>query len=1077
MIYQPKSPQTQIARRSTRSAAALIAMVGSLVLAGSAAAAPAGSTFLVSRPDGSGPVLAPTDNSSRAPVAVSPEGRYVAFVSAADGFAPGANPRVMNVFVRDTVTNTTVLASRSDGVDGVGVNADVDAFGSAQIGITVEPGTRAVDGPHDRPHVFVAFSTAATNLVDHATHAVPRTEEFDQVWMRDVTAGTTYLVSRVFGSKGVPANDLAAEPSIAAGPNGPVVAFSSTATNLDTSVPDGTRRVYLREMTEGVTHLVSCFFQICGLRFGSSTEPVVQLVKGSSESKLCAAGLQCALVAFTTERLEVFGTEPRTSSQVVVSRAWEKADGTGLQEFDDAELGSAVWLAPMTPGNGPSREPSLSQDGLGVAFVSEATNLDPFGPALPPQPSEGYIHVGGGESTTLSTVTKDGSGRPVAVQGSVLHLSLAGPIGSWRLGFDTAASNLGTPAEQVTEPHAYEVLPAVEPVTLLDRGADGAIGDKAGLFPTISADGSTAVFTSRADNLGAGGGRDFERVYKRSIDPVSGDLGSLQLVSRPSGTGAFSPGAKVASIPHSAISADGRYVAFQSGADDLSSVDDDRLVNVFVRDTVNGTTTLVSRASGAGGAAADVSSQLDGISENGQRIVFSTGADNLGVSQPGPHVYVRDVAAQTTTLVSRVNGPSGIPARAETASISGDGNRVAFISASPLDPEAANGFSHLYVRDLTAQTTTFVDRDNGMFGPAAEGEPLDVSLDRDGDRVAWSTNAFFLDLPGFDLGLRHVRKIFLRDTAAGTTELVSRADGVDGQQADGDSLAPTIDAAGDVVAFESDGTNLGPVTQRSIWVRRVGSGRTELVSRATGANGIPADEPSFIPSIDAAGDRVAFVTHARTLGAISGEGSVPGSEAYVRDLGSKTTLLVSRVNGANGAPAEPAGFGGVSISANGDCVAFAGTGVNYGDYLASADFPAVRERVLRNGCGPVSVPEAGPSEPAPPPPPVQLSRLAMRPARFHVDGSASVARISFELSEPARVTLAFDRLVRDRAHHGLVRHRVGRLSVQGHAGGNVLQFSGRLRGRPLLPGRYRWTATPLHGLPHVGRFVVLPSRR
>ena len=91
------------------------AIVIAALTAGAAVAAPAGSTFLVSRPTGVAPAPAALDNASGSPLAVSPDGRYVAFVSSADGFAPGADPRVENVFLRDTTTGSTTLASRSDG--------------------------------------------------------------------------------------------------------------------------------------------------------------------------------------------------------------------------------------------------------------------------------------------------------------------------------------------------------------------------------------------------------------------------------------------------------------------------------------------------------------------------------------------------------------------------------------------------------------------------------------------------------------------------------------------------------------------------------------------------------------------------------------------------------------------------------------------------------------------------------------------------------------------------------------------------------------------------------------------------
>src|SRR3954447_3133941 len=150
-------------------------------LPGVASAAGPGSTLLVSRPDGTGPPPAALDNDAIGPGGLSDDGRWAVFESTADGLAPGVNKRVGNVFLRDTETGTTTFVSRSDGVDGAPVNAEAE-----DPAVTVTPAG----------HVLVAFSTGATNLSDHATGAVTIPARADEVWMRDVTADTTTLVSR-----------------------------------------------------------------------------------------------------------------------------------------------------------------------------------------------------------------------------------------------------------------------------------------------------------------------------------------------------------------------------------------------------------------------------------------------------------------------------------------------------------------------------------------------------------------------------------------------------------------------------------------------------------------------------------------------------------------------------------------------------------------------------------------------------------------------------------------------------------------------------------------------------------------
>ncbi len=127
-------------------------------------AAPAGSTQLVSRPDGLGPVPPAFDNrSGDTRGAISADGRYAAFTSFADGFASGTNPAMQGVFLRDTQAGTTTLVSRSDGPLGAAASQIADA-----PALAVAPAGVMPDAPLGQPHVLVAFTTPA-NLVDHAT--------------------------------------------------------------------------------------------------------------------------------------------------------------------------------------------------------------------------------------------------------------------------------------------------------------------------------------------------------------------------------------------------------------------------------------------------------------------------------------------------------------------------------------------------------------------------------------------------------------------------------------------------------------------------------------------------------------------------------------------------------------------------------------------------------------------------------------------------------------------------------------------------------------------------------------------
>jgi Tol biopolymer transport system component len=1045
-----------------------------LSFAQTVAAAQVGSTVLVSRPDGFGPAAAPLDNSSNA-VALSDDGRYAAFSSIAP-FASGASLRLSNLFVRDTLTGTTTLVDRSDGSGGAVANANVDAFRGAAV--AVEPGGAALDPPHDQPHVLVAFDTTATNLSDHRSGPAAATGSVDEVWLRDVTASTTYLVSRTDGVAGAPANQTSGDPSIAVTDNGPVVAFSSNATNLGAAV-----NVYLRTVNDGRTLRVSCHQQNCagGGAASAAFEPSARFVSGPVPS-LCSTGFKCVLVAFDTDDGTITG-DSNGQGHVVVASATETA--TGLLPFDSWVTASKADGSGTTFGNETSFRPSLSPDGRAVAFISAATNLvsAPHGNGG----NQAFLRaLDGSGATTL--VSRDTAGD--AADGPASDVSVGGDSTHRRVTFTAIASNFGVP-NPFGFSGAWERDLSTGKTELLDRasGASGAFGDSLSSEAGISADGTRALFSSQSHNLDAGGGIDFGRAYVRHLDNEA-----LQLVSRPDGTAPFPTGVRDSTISGSVVSADGRYVAFESNTDRLASGEDNRVRGVFVRDLLTGTTTLVSRATGVGGTAANADASVNGISDDGQRVLFTTTADNLVGGPAAERVYVRDLAAGTTTVASRANGPSGTVATATGAAISGDGNSIVFITAAPLDPDAYPGVVHVYVRDLAAQTTTLVDRDTGFAGRSAQANAGQAVIDRDGGRVAWTTSDALAGAP-YNPGLT---RVYERDLRAGTTTLVSRAEGPAGAVANADSTSPAIDANGDVVAFQSAATNLGAaVVGQAVWVRDVVGGHVQLASRATGAAGAAPDGLAQNPSIDAAGDRVAFRSNAGNLGAGT-QASVADWQAYVRDLASQTTEVTSRADGPAGAPIDTPGPGSVSISANGDCVAFDATGLNIRDGFASPWFPAVHLRVLRRQCpvaitfGPSGI-TGNPTTSAPALP--LLSALKLVPSRFSVvprkrpkqrkhPGVALGTSIRFRLSLSARVTFEVVRLQPGRRSgkrcvpaHGKVPRRkrctrfvdAGKFAHNAVRGANRIAFSGRIGRTVLAPGPYRLTAIPIDAQHHVGR--------
>ncbi len=165
--------------------------------------------------------------------AISGDGRYVAFVSAASNLVPGDTNAVADVFVHDRVAGTTERVS----VDGAGNQAN---GASGELG-AFHPGYISTDGR------YVTFASTASNLVAGDTNGVA------DVFVRDRVAGTTERVS--IDSAGNQATGSSSFPTISA--DGRYVAFGSTAANLVAGDTNGVADTFVHDRQTGLTYRVS----------------------------------------------------------------------------------------------------------------------------------------------------------------------------------------------------------------------------------------------------------------------------------------------------------------------------------------------------------------------------------------------------------------------------------------------------------------------------------------------------------------------------------------------------------------------------------------------------------------------------------------------------------------------------------------------------------------------------------------------------------------------------------------------------------------------------------------------------
>jgi Tol biopolymer transport system component len=374
--------------------------------------------------------------------------------------------------------------------------------------------------------------------------------------------------------------------------------------------------------------------------------------------------------------------------------------------------------------------------------------------------------------------------------------------------------------------------------------------------------------------------------------------GDTVLVSRATGAdGAKARGAFYSLPDLSQLSFDGRYATFNSDAINLDPDDRDALNDVFLRDLGNSTTTLISRADGALGAKGNGVSVIgDGVSA-GRYVVFSSFASNLDPADAdtAADVYLRDFVTAETTLVSRADGPGGAKANGESrrGRLSADGRFVAFEStASNLDPADPEPASDVFVRDLTTEQTALVT--DGVADAQL------AAFSDDGDHIAFLVTAN-------PTGGRLLGDLYVQDLRSGRRTLVSRADGLDGAKANGYSrqFGVSMSANGRYVAFTSRATNLDPDDRDrrgDVYVRDVVAGTTTLVSRADGRRGRKGNRASgHGGSLSADGRYVAFTSTAWNLDPVISRSDAALPNTFLRDLRTHQTTLANRSqSGAKG---------------------------------------------------------------------------------------------------------------------------------------------------------------------------------
>lgn len=395
---------------------------------------------------------------------------------------------------------------------------------------------------------------------------------------------------------------------------------------------------------------------------------------------------------------------------------------------------------------------------------------------------------------------------------------------------------------------------AVNPITRLSVAFDGSEANNGSQNVSASTDGRYVVFTSWATNLVPDDTNGQIDVFFR--DTWTNEVKRISIASDGTQGNGLSE--------HGSISADGRYVVFDSEASNLVPNDTNGETDVFWHDMDTGQTERISLAYDGAEGNGD---SYGKISADGRYVVIYSYAYNL---VPTDTNYDRDVflyerATNQLRLVSLGSNGQQASSGSTGLTISGDGHYVAFYSSDNLVPQDTNPYADIYVRDTVANQTVLASI--GTNGEQATNYVTNPSLSADGRFVTFESYTAFVPEDTNNLS-----DVYLRDMVANQTYRVSVAS--DNSQGDGNSSMAQMSADGSWVVFESTSSFVPNNTYTPIiYLHHVWTNQTIVasVNMANEPQGI-----SWFPSISPNGRYVYFAS--------SSEQFVPGDTNSQTDL-------------------------------------------------------------------------------------------------------------------------------------------------------------------------------------------------
>ena len=784
-------------------------------------------------------------------------GQLQATLTAADLAAAGVDQvQVMNPPPGGGTSNSLAFAVNPTSSDGLPVMVDLAPDGTqankAICGADPCPSTGiptlATAGPSvSQTGQFVAFASNSTNLVTNTTNGL------SEIFLRDTCLSSTgaagsasSCVPRSFltsvAPTGMAADGPSAEPSLDS--NGAHVAYTSTASNLVTSVPvgGGARQVYLQATCVTASGAVTT----CGSANSSPGAAALVSVSadgqsaGNADSFAPAISSDGQYVAFVSQATNLVSPSiSPVAPQVYIYAACTASQATGA--------GATVTLS---------------------GHANATTTTDSAG---------NYTFSGLADGSYTVTPSHAGYTFTPASQNATIN----------------AANVTGIDFSGTTVPLIYSISGTITPASD-GAGATVTLGGSASATTTTDALGNF-VFNGVSDGTYSVIPSKTGFSFSPSNSSVSVNGANVTGVNFTASTQAFSLSGTVSPANGGANA----ILALSGGA--IGTTFADGSGNYSFGGLANGSYTITPSHAGFSFSPLDRTVNVSGGSLT--KLDFTASALSTSFSVSGTvTVPPPPACTQQAHLVSTPDGTSPADALSSQPSISSDGSYVAFMSsATNLGPSAPNpsGAQEVFVQSTCitgasgcTKSTTLVSTPDGTT--PADGSSSEPSISSDGRFIAFASTATNL-APGAG----PTQQIYVRDTCVGVpaatpptctpaTYLVSTPDGSTPANAAAEhpsvnrqcgtaGTGTSVCATGQYIAFATKATNLGANVQNgvdNVYSRNTCLGlastasctrNTFLASQSSGAAPPPANGDSIVPSISGDGRTVSFISSASNL--------------------------------------------------------------------------------------------------------------------------------------------------------------------------------------------------------------------